>query len=169
MMKKGLSVFILCLFLAHFAGFYVYFFIQLTQVRQEMRAQLKHLPADQLQLIKLSNEEYKKAKVDEHEIKVDGKMYDIARMYTEADTIFIYAIHDEAEDNLLAFLDRILSVPLKDKSAPNQILKFTTLTFIVPALLQHNPSRCVIPVAETGYLASHITFIQLPDSPPPKA
>jgi hypothetical protein len=169
MIKKGLSAFILCLFLAHFAGFYIYFFIQLRQVRHEMRAQLKYLPADQLQLIKLSNEDYKKAKVDEHEINVDGKMYDIARMYTKADTVFVYGVHDKAEDNLLAFLDKILTLPLKDKNSPNQVLKFTSLAFIVPVVLQHTTIRCVIPVTETGYLESGTTFIQHPDSPPPKA
>jgi hypothetical protein len=169
MIKRGLSILVLCLFLAHFAGFYIYFFIQLKQLRSEMRAQLKNLPADQLQCIKLSNEEYKKAKVEEHEVKVDGKMYDIARIQFKADTVFVYGIHDRAEDSLLAFLDKILSLPLKDKSAPNQVLKFTALTFIVPVIFQHNISRCIIPIEETAYLLSDSTFIQLPDSPPPKA
>jgi hypothetical protein len=168
MIKKGLSVLVLCLFLAHFAGFYIYFFVQLGQVRKEMRAQLKHLPEDHLQLIKLSTADYKKAKVDEHEVKVDGKMYDIARIQVQADSVFVYGVHDKAEDSLLAFLDKILSLPLKDESAPNQVLKFTSLIFIVPVTLQHNTSRCVIPVIETGYLVSHIEFIPHPDSPPPK-
>lgn len=171
MLKRSLSVLVLCLFLAHFAGFYIYFFVQLSQVRKEMRAQLKYLPEDQLQLIKLSTAEYKKVKVDEHEVKVKGKMYDIARIriQVESDSVFVYGIHDKAEDSLLAFLDKILSLPLKDKSGPHQVLKFAYLTFIVPVVLQHNISRSVIPVTETGYLVSQTTFIQHPDSPPPKA
>jgi hypothetical protein len=169
MIKRSVSVLVLCLFLAHFAGFYIYFFVQLRQVRKEMRAQLKYLPEDQLQLIKLSTAQYKKAKVDEHEVKVNGKMYDIARVQVESDSVFVYGVHDKAEDNLLAFLDKILSLPLKDKSAPHQVLKFTSLTFIVPVVLQHSTSRCVIPVTETEYLVSHIEFIPHPDSPPPKA
>lgn len=169
MVKRSLSVLVLCLFLAHFAGFYIYFFVQLRHVRKEMRAQLKYLPEEQLQLIKLSTTEYKKAKVDEHEIKVNGKMYDIARIQVKTDSVLVYGLHDKAEDSLLAFLDKILSLPLKDKNAPNQVLKFTSLSFIVPEVLQHNTSRCVIPVAKTGYLVSHTQFIHNPVSPPPKA
>lgn len=134
-----------------------------------MRAQLKFYPSDQLQCIKLSAIEYKKSKVDEHEIRVDGKMYDISRIQFEGDSVFVYGIHDKAEDSLLAFLDKILSLPLKDKRGPNQVLKFTALTFILPVALQYNASLYVIPIAETQYLTSPITFIQLPDSPPPKA
>jgi hypothetical protein len=168
MIKRGFSVLVLCLFLAHFAGFYIYFFIQLRQVRQEMRAQLKLLLPEQLQLLRLSKEEYKKAKVEDHEVKVDGKMYDIARIESKADSVFVYGVHDKAEDSLLAFLDKILSLPLKDKHAPNQVLKFTSLTFIVPLVLQHNTSSCVISIDETAYFVMHSTFIQHPDSPPPK-
>lgn len=130
MLKRAFSIFVLVIFLAHFAGFYLYFFTQLQLVRQEMRAKLKELPADELELLILSAEEYKHAKVEEHEVKVQGKMYDIARVTEQSDSVLIYCVHDAAEDNLLAFLDKILSLPLKDKSVPQGVLHFYTMCFL---------------------------------------
>lgn len=130
MLKKILSVFVLSIFLAHFAGFYIYFFFQLSQIRTEMQAALRALPTKDLDLLKLSVEEYQRAKVEEHEIKVEGKMYDIARVEKQGDLLLVYCIHDEAEDNILAFLDKILSTPLKDKSVPTGVLQFFSLNYL---------------------------------------
>jgi hypothetical protein len=159
---------VLSVFLAHFAGFYIYFFVQLKQVREEMRAQLKQMPADKLELIKLSISDFEKAKVEEHEIKVSGKMYDISRIEKVGDTLFVYCLHDEAEDNLLAFLDKILTVPLKDKSAPSQVLKFTSLTFILPASPNVQPVLSIQSLPATLYKVGTSTFVLSLDSPPPK-
>ena len=130
MFKKALSVIVLIIFLAHFVGFYIYFFTQLQVVRQEMRAKLKELPREELELIVLSPAEYKKAKVEEHEIKVDGKMYDIAWIVEKNGKVLVHCLHDAAEDNLLAFLDKILSLPLKDKNVPSGVLQFMSLNFL---------------------------------------
>lgn len=168
MMKRALSILILCIFLAHFAGFYVYFFLQMTQIRKEMKAQLKEMPAEQLDLIKLSVADFKKAKVDDHEIKVNGKMYDIARIEQKGDILFVYCLHDEAEDNLLVFLDTIVRVPLKDKSAPAQVLKFTSLTFILPSITTLKPLVSFQTCSHTRYNPDESSFVPALDSPPPK-
>src|SRR5688572_20541555 len=130
MMKRLLSYFILAIFLAHFAGFYVYFAVQLKQVRKEMRAKLKELPSEELELIILSPAEYQSAKVEDDEIKVDGNMYDIAWVEIKEEKVFVHCLHDSAEDNLLAFLNKILSQPLKDKDVPTGVLQFWSLNFL---------------------------------------
>lgn len=95
-----------------------------------MRSQLRNLPAEELELLTLTPEEFQKAKIEEHEVKVDGKMYDIARLETQDNNILVYCLHDAAEDNLLAFLNKILTLPLKDSHIPNGILHFYSLNYL---------------------------------------
>lgn len=167
MVKRILSILVLILFLAHFAGFYIYFVVQLKQVRQEMRNQLRSLPTEELELLTFTPEEFQIARVEEHEVKADGKMYDIARLKKQGNTILVYCLHDAAEDNLLAFLNKILSLPLKDSHVPNGILHFYSLNylpahwgFIVPEVMPTTPF--------TGYtemISEYSTAIAVP---PPK-
>jgi hypothetical protein len=167
MLKRAFSIFVLGIFLAHFAGFYIYFFTQLHLVRQEMRAKLKELPAEELDLLILSMEEYQHAKVEEHEVKVDGKMYDIARVEQLGNQVLIYCVHDAAEDNLLAFLDKILSLPLKDKSVPHGVLHFYTLHFL-PAQFDFTLPEFTSPSSVTAYSAITSQFISADIFYPPK-
>jgi len=167
MLKRTLSILVLILFLAHFAGFYIYFFVQLKLVRKEMREKLKVLPSDELELLTLSPEEYQKSKVEEHEVKVDGKMYDIARVEKLDNTILVYCLHDVAEDNLLTFLNKILTLPLKDSHVPNGILHFYSLnylpthwSFIVPEVIPISPF--------TAYIEMISEYSSVIISPPPK-
>jgi hypothetical protein len=167
MLKRTLSILVLILFLAHFAGFYIYFFVQLKQVRKEMREKLKALPSDELELLTLSPEEYHKAKVEEHEVKVDGKMYDIARVEKLDNTILVYCLHDAAEDNLLAFLDKILSLPLKDKSVPNGVIQFYALHFL-PVHWNFVIPEFVTPQSFTAYAGISSQYISADIFYPPK-
>lgn len=130
MLKKLTAVFVLIIFLAHFAGFYIYFFTQLSMVRKEMRARLKELPPEDLELLVLTPAQYQAAKVEDHEVKVDGKMYDIARIDVKGGTIHVYCLHDKAEDSLLAFVDKILALPLKNKNVPAGVLQFLSLSYL---------------------------------------
>lgn len=167
MMKRIFSILVLILFLTHFAGFYIYFVVQLKQVRQEMRSQLRNLPTEELELLTLTSEEFQIARVEEHEVKVDGKMYDIARVEKQDNTILVYCLHDAAEDNLLAFLNKILSLPLKDSHVPNGILHFYSLnylpahwSFIVPEAMLTTPFT-----AYTEMISEYSSAIAVP---PPK-
>ena len=167
MVKRILSILVLILFLAHFAGFYIYFAVQLKQVRQEMRSQLRNLPTEELKLLTLTPEEFQKARVEEHEVKVDGKMYDIARVEKRDNVILVYCLHDAAEDNLLAFLNKILTLPLKDSHIPSGILHFYSLnylpahwSFIVPEVIPTTPF--------TAYTEMISQYNAVIISPPPK-
>jgi len=168
MMKRLLSIFVLVIFLAHFAGFYIYFAVQLKQVRKEMRSKLKELPPEELDLIILTTEEYQSAKVEEHEIKVGGKMYDIAWVEEGNETIRVFCLHDKDEDNLLAFMNKILSVPLKGGKVPPQIIKFTSLSFIVPPTFRCLDSLTLLDKSLTDYNFYVLSFIPSLESPPPR-
>jgi hypothetical protein len=168
MFKKALSVFVLIIFLAHFAGFYIYFFTQLQVVRQEMRAKLKALPPEELELFTLSTSEYQKAKVEDHEIKIVGKMYDIARIVEKNGKVLVYCLHDKAEDGLLSFLDKILKLPLKDKKTSPQLVKFTILSYILPSTPRWGNSAPKLLNVFTHYHLHFSSFFPSLESPPPR-
>ena len=131
-----------------------------------MRLKLRELPADQLTLIMLSQKEYAEAKVEELEIKVDGKMFDIARVDMRYDIVLVYCIHDEAEDNILAFLDKVLVSPLNDDQAES-MMQFFTLNYLPTYWNFLTPRFC-----EENRFTAYTEFHSSPDRenviPPPK-
>jgi hypothetical protein len=167
MVKRIFSILVLILFLAHFAGFYIYFVVQLKQVRQEMRNQLRTLPTEELELLTFTPEEFQIARVEEKEVKVDGKMYDIARLEKQGNTILVYCLHDIAEDNLLAFLNKILTLPLKDSHVPNGILHFCSLNYL-PTLWGFKVPEVMPTTPFTAYTEMISEYSAVIAAPPPK-
>lgn len=134
-----------------------------------MRAALKDLPPGKLEKFSMDQEEFKKVLIDKHEIKVEGRMYDIARIEQDHQRIIVYAVHDEAEDNLLSFLDEIAKRPLQDKKPPpSQILQFIALTFLPPSktILSHRDGKIL--ELNTMYAFNHRDIARSIESPPPQ-
>lgn len=166
--KRLIIIFFIGLLLAQVVGFYVYFATRLVAIRQEMRAQLKFLPAEELTLFVLNAEEFRQAKVNDHEIKVDGKMHDIARIEKKADKLFVYALHDEAEDSLLAFLSEIASRSSKDKKPlPTQLVKLLSLQFVKIDFSYVSAIKLQV-VHLTNYTKFLIDVDRVIESPPPR-
>lgn len=168
LVKRCYSLFILLILCINTAGFYVYYALELQRIRSATREQIKSLPDDQLQNFRLTTSQYEDLKVGDDEIKIDGKMYDIARITFAGDEVWIYALHDEDEDNLLLLLSEILSKPIDAKSAiPQVVLNFLSLVFI--------PETFNFCVAESGermldavYHFSIQAFDNQNESPPPR-
>jgi hypothetical protein len=168
-MKRLPAIFILTILMVNAAGFYVYYVVQLNQIRSEMRHALKFLPDDQLTVLKLTKEEYEESRVDEHEVKVHGKMYDIARIQVKGDSLIISALHDEKEDNLMALLGEIISKPLKnDQPVPSSVIQFITLNFILSSdnfELENSHRQTIF---HSRYSFSEKTFFLQLLTPPPR-
>jgi len=168
LVKKIIGIAFLGILLLQVAGSYVYFVVRLSAIRQEMREELKHKPDEHLTLLTLSADEYRKAKVNDHEVKVNGKMYDIARIVVKDKKVLVYALHDEAEDNLLALLHEMVTRSSKDKKpVPSQLIQLLTLQFVgvenkVPALTGADVAHT------TPYCISFCSFIPGIESPPPR-
>lgn len=167
--KKLFGITLLSLLLLQAAGGYVYFIARLTAIRVEMREQLKTLPDHQLTLLTFTKEEFRKAKVNDHEVKVNGEMHDIARIVLKGEKLLVYAIHDEAEDNLLSFLDEMVKRASNDKKpVPSQLIQLLTLQFI--SVQTRLPQNTFVTIHHSSLyltpLSSRATSI---DSPPPRA
>ncbi len=132
-MKRALSISLLILILANVAGFYVYFIFRLREIKLEMRAALKNYPEEKLQRLVMTATQYELAKNDEGEVKWKGFMYDVARVIPQGDQRIVLALRDEAETNLLAFLNNVIETSGKDdKTPPGALMQFLSLVFMLP-------------------------------------
>lgn len=157
----------LLVFLLNGAGFYVYYIIQLQQIRKEMREALKLIPDHDLEILKLTKKQFLQARVEDHEVRVNGKMYDIARVKLQGETVLVYCLHDEMEDNLLAFLNEIVGKPLKDKT-PRPVLQFISLSYVLPSAFVDIFEGLDTATNNILYCFSLQTFVTAPSSPPPR-
>ncbi len=133
-----------------------------------MRAQLKNKPDEELTLLTFSAEEFRKVSVDDHEVKVSGKMYDIARIVSREDHVLLYVVHDEAEDNLLVLLNEMVQRSAKDKKpVPSQLLQLLSLLFLPVDHELLTPGIEIINHS-TSYLFSQDSTSPTIDGPPPR-
>ena len=169
-MKKIFSISLLAFFIMHFAGFYVYFIIRQVQIHREMRCELRTMPADQLELMHLSGNAYRQALTEEDEMEIDGKMYDIARVEPDRDSVLVYALHDAAEDSLLSFIDKVLKNAAQDaQQVPSPLFQFASLAFIIPSVFTLESTRTITNGAFTRYFAGESSIVLSLDTPPPRA
>lgn len=161
------SVF-LGILLLQVVGNYVYFIVRLSDIRQEMREELKRKPNEQLSLLTLSPDEYRKAKVNDHEVRVNEKMYDVARIVVKNGKLLVYAIHDEAEDNLIVLLLVMVKRSAKDKKPiPSSLLGLLHIIYLMQETIMPI-AKSVNERANTAYQFFSTDTVDTIISPPPQ-
>jgi hypothetical protein len=166
--KRPASIVFLLILLLNLLGSYVYFGVRTVQIHKEMRAELREKDESELEKIVLSLKEFKKALVEEDELELNDRMYDIARTEIQGDSIIVYCLHDENEDNLLVLLDSILSNSAKDKKpVPSSLLSFVNLISI-PVFIDNNLEENAKEDHQTIYLFSQSNSVTQILAPPPK-
>lgn len=135
-----------------------------------MRAALKAMPEEHLMQLVLAETDFRASRVDEHEMKVNGKMYDIARFSIENGCVTVWCLHDEAEDNLLSFMDAMLR-NLHQDTAPVPIsMAVFTLTWDMPVVFEFSVNR---KISELSLSPPYSDALRAPvlslESPPPRA
>jgi hypothetical protein len=167
-MKKLFAIAFVSLFLLHFAGVYTYFGVRLMAIRKEMKAKLKTLPLEQFEKITLSKTGFKKINLDEEELELNGKMYDIAKIEGNGSGYIVYALHDESEDSLLGLLDEMVKRSCNDKKpVPSQLFQFLSLVFIPSSANFFIPP--ILPEKHFYFYSnSYSPFHSSIESPPPR-
>ena len=167
-MKKIIGITLLSLLILQAAGCYVYFIARLTTIRAEMRDHLKTLPEHELTMFTFTQEEFRKARENDHEVKINGKMHDIARIVIQDNKLLVYALHDEAEDNLISFLDEMVRRSTSDKKPiPSQLVQLLTLQFI--SIESQLPQNSSVAISHSSfYLSCQSLHTPIIDSPPPR-
>ena len=168
-MSRRITVFILFILLVNLTGFYGYFIFRLNQIHEESRQALKFLPDSELDHFILTSEEYRKAKVNDHEILIADKMYDVARVKFRHEVVEIFALHDEAEDDLLAFIKEVMNNAEKDGQAPSVFSQFAFLQFMQPVFDWSFDFSGTAIVHHTGLVIVPFSADEIIHSPPPRS
>lgn len=152
----------------HLIGFYAYFIVRQNQIRQEMRESIGTIPNEEFETFVLSKEEYELVRVNDHEVKIDGRMYDHSAPKFENGKIILHAKHDKDEDNLISLLSEVVNSASKDKKpVPSQLFNFFGLTFVSPSLLVINiPSNGI--ELHDGFSVDLLSLDLPVESPPPR-
>ncbi len=168
-MRRASSIVLLTLLLANLVGPYAFFAYRAVQIKREMRALLTSLPDDDLVLVKLPPEAFRQAQVDEHEIKINGKMFDIARTVEKNGEVFVYGVYDKDEDNLLSFLDAVLNNLQEDAASSSPSFSLLTVLQYLPEAFDYLAGTDALPItAHTAYSGSFTEYTTVLDSPPPQ-
>ena len=163
------SVAFLSLIVLNVVGGYFYFWYRAVLIKQEMRLAIQTLPDEKLETLTLTVEEFQKSRIDDHEVKVDGKMYDVARITTDGEWVKIFCVQDKAEDNLLSFLDSFLNRMQNDQNPPGVISSFSLLQFLHVEFNFQVSIHPVYSIAETPYQSNYYFIDRSVYSPPPRA
>lgn len=134
-----------------------------------MREQLAALPFEALDCVELSAEDFDRFRVDAHELKINGRMFDIARIIRYPDKIMVYGMYDEAEDNLLAFLNTVmLRLHKDDNPLPASLLTLLTQVYVVPREIRLCQPLLHCSKTEIPYLKDFSSVEVKKQTPPPR-
>lgn len=170
MIKRAVSIVIISILTVHLAGIYVFSVVRLGEIRMEQRYRLASLPADQLDVLQVPAAKFKSFWMEEREMEWQGKMYDIARVEREGETILIYCLHDEDEDNLLNFIAAVVETSRQDsQQAPGSLVQFLALEYVVSIVLLPQIKELPLPDPVANYIAFKTSAVPDPIAPPPRA
>jgi len=114
---KILSVFLCGLLIYNSLGYLVVFSVMRMAIRHQMWSQLSTLSDDKMTTFSFNknNPESRLKIINRHEIRVDGKLYDIVRKSENGNHIKFVCINDEKEEQLIA---KLKIVDSRDQSSP---------------------------------------------------
>jgi hypothetical protein len=167
--KKIASAFLLSVVLFNTAGFYLYCAFKVYRIHEEMRATLKSLPDNELQVVIRSMSDFDEMVGDEDEIRIDDRMFDIAKIEFSEQGVKLYGKYDDQESDLLSLAKKVLISPVsKNGSMPDCVLDFITLAFIVPQN-SVNLNRIHFVLKPTTYYQMSVGFFEpAAEFPPPE-
>jgi hypothetical protein len=150
-------------------GFYVYYVIALQRIYETIRAELEILPDDQLTCLTLSRAAYHASVVEDDEIRLNGKLYDVARLEFFGDSVKLFAAHDVNEENLMAFASEMICKPFEeDPSVTGPILQFISFDFLPSQLVNKSLNEGKDIMHQSMYSClSNAMFLNI-EAPPPR-
>jgi len=131
-LNRTIPLILLCAFIFNFCGYTLFFFAGKKIIRSEAKAEIKQRleSKSEFEKIILHKDEAHKYFLCEDELKIDGKIYDIASQETAGENIVFHCIHDEFEEKLFAVLDEFLNFDEeedKEGKHHHHFVKFLTL------------------------------------------
>jgi hypothetical protein len=168
-MKRYAAAICFVLMLVNGTVYYLYFSIQQIAIKTEKNRQLKITPISKLDKLEISLQQFEEAKVEENEIRVGGRMFDVAKVIqANDDQLILYGMFDNDEDDLLAFLE-CLTADDKQGCAPAFVLSSMHLFFELPlSEVYKSKNLFQVTVARTLYYYLQTNVTLKTESPPPR-
>ena len=167
-MRRLLSVSLVLVFSLQFAGVYCYYFFRLIETRMEMHAKVMSMPKNELTEFILTPEQYFDSQVEEGEVRIDGKLYDVAFVETRDNHVRLYGLHDQSEDNLVAFIQTIVKHHHHDKKrTPAKVLNLLVLKYL-PGTFILELKQSLDHKNNTIYLREYFPYKPALFTPPPR-
>ena len=168
-MKKLIVFILLSIFAFNFAGFALLFFVEQHVIYYKMNEKVK-LEAN-LERIALTKEQSDKYIWDDgKELKIEDRMYDIARQETKGDSIIYYAVYDDEEVHLFAKLESFFNSKNpkhSDGKMELNCIKFLSLVTLVPS--SQDTGKTEILISSIKDIILDFNSIKLtPDTLPPR-
>jgi hypothetical protein len=174
-MRRALSIALLFVMLFQTAGYFFVFKTQQHKIRREIKQQIKAgVPEAELVLFKILEGKPNPAfqRVEEHEFRHDGKMYDIVRQESHGDTTWYFCLADEKETRLFANLDELVKQDMagnpQHRKQVDELLRLLGVLYfshkIADFFVCSNSQR-----AATFFCFSLKTWDFSPATPPPEA
>lgn len=175
MFKKALVILLALLLIYNSAGFILAYFQIKSYFKSEAREKISnYLGGEELTVLRIQNDELasdKFERVESHEIRYHGKLYDIFSERREGDFVVFICICDENENRL----DEVFNVYFdnnvqneKSKSAASNILRLLIKFALIPDI----SSNYVCNIHQNFYPLINISlisgFLEIP-TPPPKS
>jgi hypothetical protein len=168
-MNRPFAFFVVFIFALQLCGFYTYYFFRNIQLHANTLERLeKNI---RLETITMSAKAFNDNLVEERELKIGSKMFDIKKIDVADDSVKITVIRDIEEEILIEFLSDLISGPTHETNGdlPGQVLQIFQLTFL-PSSFSYS--------AEDIYAASSFTVLKSENpfgantfviTPPPRA
>ena len=131
-MKKLVYILLLAVLLLQSGGLVVFYRIRQMSIKYAMIQELKREEKN-LEKLVLSISEFEKCRINAHEIRYHGNMYDIKSRQTQGENILLTVINDKKETKIIEGLKHMAENENGNKTQlPDKVFKFLTLTYVCP-------------------------------------
>ena len=160
-MKRLFSFLFLIVFIWLLAGFFIYFEIERHHVRKDIKRAIKHsLPQNQYKQFNFTEKEFKELTwINDHEFKMNGRLYDVVKKYKNRLGYSVSCIDDIQETVLFAQLDEATVSNLNNQPEKAPIKSFVKL--LQTAYIEPHGSHTVKVYIEIAEQTNHFFYPSL--------
>lgn len=150
-------------------GMMLCFSVQQEMIREEMMEELKR-EEKELETIVLKAEDFLKCRVEEHELRYLGRMYDIRSVVRNGDLMVIRALRDHKEESLLGALKKLIHHSRDRGGRVNAgVLLLSFISYLKPESLLPFPAENNAYVITSSALSNHYgSIVEEVTGPPPE-
>jgi hypothetical protein len=113
-------------------GVFVFYGLKQYYVKQEMRERIVSTKMG-MQKITLSVSEFQTCKINETEISMNGKMYDVKSVSISGNKVSLEVFNDMEEDEIIEKINLSINNSKQNKNQPDQIVQLLTSVYLHPS------------------------------------